>query len=102
MSGIHNPVTAGEFAAAAQHAAEKHLEDVYEYFRLAEEADEETLEQIGEDPAYGPFCSCMTCEVHEVLHAALPVIARGIITGAIDPHDLLEEPIEERAETAAA
>jgi len=97
---VTTPSTAAEFAQAAQHAAENHIEAVYEYFRLAEEATQEELEQFGDDPSYGPFCSCVTCEVREILHAALPVIARGIITGAIDPRDLLDEPLE--ADEAAA
>lgn len=53
-----------DHAAAAQAAAEEHLEACWTHLH-----DEE---QVPEPDTAAPFCGCLTCEVRETLHAAYP------------------------------
>lgn len=77
----------------AQHAAEAHIGAVWDYWNEAESAvTESQLQALGEDPAVGAFCGCTTCEVREILHAAVPLIAAGIAAGDVDVNDLVELP----------
>lgn len=65
----------------AQTAAEEHLAKVYEYHdRLAELGySDAVIAQVGDDPAYGPWCGCDTCQVRETLHAALPHLEKAVL-----------------------
>lgn len=77
----------------AQRAAEDHIGAVWDYWNEAESAmTDAEIEDLGPDPAIGPFCGCTTCEVREILHAAVPLIAAGIAAGDVDVNDLVELP----------
>lgn len=67
--------------ADAQHAAEKHVEDVLEYHHNLDELgySDTAIQQLPPDPAFGPWCGCMTCTVREVLHAALPHLEKAVL-----------------------
>lgn len=73
-----------------QQAAEDHITAVWDY---ANEADasltDEELEDLGPDPAIGPWCGCTTCEVREILTVAIPIMAAAIVAGEVDPADLV-------------
>lgn len=63
-----------DHAQAAQRAAEEHLLACWESLD-DEEVEPETL---------APFCSCMTCEVRETLHAAYPHLRAMALADAAD------------------
>ena len=87
---MSHPTTADQWATDAQRAAEAHIEAVWGYFHASEEEGFEAAdEEFGEDPSIGPFCGCTTCEVREILHAAVPVVAAAIVAGHVDPLELL-------------
>jgi len=65
---------AEDFGAQAQRAAETHLEACWTSFRAEDYEDVETLPP---SPSVGPFDGCQTCEVREMLHAALPFLQAG-------------------------
>lgn len=51
-----------DHALAAQQAAEAHIEACWAH-----------LHDEGPEPdTLAPFCGCLTCEVREILHAAMP------------------------------
>lgn len=74
--------------AAAQQAAERHLNDTWDRFHC--EQDE------GEDDTWdnwtgmAPFCGCGTCEVRETLHAAWPHLLEALHDGVLDLGDLYD------------
>lgn len=77
-------MTTRDWINDAQKAAEEHIEAVWDAWN-----DEQDGDSDGSDsPAIGPYCGCVTCEVREILHAAVPLIAAGIVAGDIDPKDL--------------
>lgn len=62
----------------AQVVAQEHLNKCMEaMFEEQDAADPDGPEPQG-SPASAPFDGCDTCVVREVLHAALPVIERGL------------------------
>jgi hypothetical protein len=65
----------------AQRAAEAHLERVVHYHNeLAEMGySDVAIQQAPPDPAFGPWCGCLTCEVRETLHAALPHLEKAVL-----------------------
>ena len=68
-----------DWGLLAQEAAEAHLQLCEQWMDYNEEFDpQEFTRPDGEDPSVGPFCGCTTCIVRETLHAAWPIIERGI------------------------
>lgn len=51
-------------------------------------AGEAALDELMETAQSEGDCECPTCIVREVLLAAVPIIARGIVAGDLDPSDL--------------
>lgn len=73
-----------------QRATEEHLDAVWEYHLEAESAlSDDELEDLGEDPAVGPFCGCTTCQVREALTIAIPHVAKAILAGEVKPEELI-------------
>lgn len=66
---------AQDWALQAHQVAEAHLNEVWEWYH----ADEDGESDLGPDPAFAPFCGCETCEVREILLAALPYITAGVL-----------------------
>lgn len=63
-----------DWGAQAQRAAEEHLRAVIAHFHAENEGEE-----VGDSPAVGAYDGCETCDVREVLHAAVPFIEAGLI-----------------------
>lgn len=59
-----------DYGRQAQAAAEAHLAACWE-------ALNEDGSAVDDDPAVAPFCGCATCEVREILSAALPFLEAG-------------------------
>lgn len=67
-------VLESDFGAQAQREAEDHITRVWAHYN-----QDESGEGDGSDsPAVGAFDGCQTCEVREVLMAAMPFIAAGL------------------------
>lgn len=69
----------------AQRAAEKHLAACDDYMAELDEcganlsAIEELVQRLGPDPALGPYCGCLTCQIRETLFAAWPHVEKAVL-----------------------
>lgn len=63
---------------AAQQAAEAHIEACWAYLHDEDSSDDP---EAPEPDMMAPFCGCLTCEVREILHAAMPHLRAGIAAG---------------------
>ena len=91
MTAVIETAVVPDAFAAAHAAAEAHIVDVWTFHHEAEDAETaEDLEQLGEGPVtLAPFCGCTTCEVREILHAAVPVLGRALAAGTLTVEDLV-------------
>lgn len=64
-----------DWGAQAQRAAEDHIVRVWASFH----EEEDGWAEMPPSPAVGPFDGCQTCEVREILYAALPFIEAGLL-----------------------
>lgn len=78
----------------AQRAAEDHLDKVAHYHDVMAEMgySDVAIQTSPPDPAFGPWCGCTTCEIREILHAAMPHLEKAIlIEWGLSPRGILRE-----------
>lgn len=80
VQNVRNETVAleADYALQAGREAENHITRVWAHFHAEEEAvDDKALAALGNNPAIGAFDGCTTCEVREMLHAAVPFLEAG-------------------------